>query len=53
MAEFLVIASKYCIPTLHWITHSRKEKENKLQATLEDANPKLSLTHLLTDGGEV
>ena len=26
---------------------------NKLQATLEDANQKLWLTYLLTDGGEV
>ena len=31
----------------------KNKQARKLQATLEDANPKLSLTHLLTDGGEV
>ena len=30
-----------------------EKQARKPQATLEDANPKLSLTHLLTDGGEV
>ena len=29
------------------------QQARKLQATLEDANPKLWLTYSLTDGGEV
>ena len=30
-----------------------QKQARKLQATLEDANQKLWLTYLLTDGGEV
>ena len=48
------IFRKSYLSVLNLLQHQLQiQQARKLQATLEDANQKLRLTYLLTDGGEV